>query len=99
MRKNLPSSSSGLEARCPCAPSGRQPEGSGPLDGQCLTSMALPRRRGFERLLRRLMRLPGAPAVLVVHWWSPLEFQGSFWEVAQDELDVIASYYDVQVRP
>ena len=61
-------------------------------------AMSMSCRRGFERLLRRLMRLPGAPAVLVVHWWSPLEFQGSFWEVAQDELDVIASYYDIQVQ-
>ena len=43
------------------------------------------------------MALPGAPAVVVLHWWSPLEFQGSFWEVAQDELDVISSYYDIQV--
>ena len=45
------------------------------------------------------MSLPGSPAVLVLHWWSPLEFGGSFWEVAQDELDVIASYYDIQVGP
>ena len=37
--------------------------------------------------------------MLVLHWWSPLEFGGSFWEVAQDELDVIASYYDIQVEP
>ena len=45
------------------------------------------------------MSLPGSPAVLVLHWWNPLEFEGSFWEVAQDELDVIASYYDIQVGP
>ena len=77
---------------------GSSRSGSGSEGGPALTSMASPRRRGFERLLRRLMRLPGLPAVLVVHWWSPLEFQGSFWEVAQDELDVIASYYDIQVR-
>ena len=53
-------------------------------------------RRGFERLLRRLLALPGRPAVVLVHWWSPLAAHASFWDVAQDELDTIARYYDVQ---
>ncbi|EIE27713.1 hypothetical protein COCSUDRAFT_55699 [Coccomyxa subellipsoidea C-169] len=53
-------------------------------------------RRGFERLLRKLLRLRSEPALLVLHWWAPLYFQSSFWNVAEDELDVIASYYRVQ---
>ena len=56
-------------------------------------------RRGFERLLRKLLRLKNSPAVLVVHWWSPLHFLSSYWNVAEDELDVIASYYRLQVTP
>ncbi|KAL0048076.1 hypothetical protein WJX82_007103 [Trebouxia sp. C0006] len=27
---------------------------------------------GFEQLLRRLLKLPHQPAVVVVHWWSPV---------------------------
>lgn len=56
-------------------------------------------RRGFERLLRKLLRLKNMPAVLVVHWWAPLHFLSSYWNVAEDELDVIASYYRLPVRP
>ena len=54
------------------------------------------RRRGFEQLLRRLLALPGSPAVLLLHWWSPLTFHGA-WDAAEDQLDTIASYYDLQV--
>ena len=55
------------------------------------------RRRGFERLIRKLLGLAGSPAVLVLHWWAPLHFRSSFWNVAEDELDTIGSYYDLQV--
>ena len=27
---------------------------------------------GYEQLLRRLLRLPHQPAIVVVHWWSPV---------------------------
>ncbi len=27
---------------------------------------------GFEQLLRRLLKLPHQPAIVVVHWWSPV---------------------------
>ena len=60
-------------------------------------SCLLWRRRGFERLLRKLLRLRSEPALLILHWWAPLHFQSSFWNVAEDELDVIASYYRLQV--
>lgn len=36
--------------------------------------VASPPRRGYERLIRKLLRLPGRPAVLLLHhypWWVP----------------------------
>jgi hypothetical protein len=38
-----------------------------------------------------------SPAMLICHWWAPLHFKSSFWNVAEDELDTIGSYYDLQV--
>jgi hypothetical protein len=38
-----------------------------------------------------------SPALLALHWWAPLHFKGSFWNVAEDELDAILSYYRIQV--
>ena len=54
-------------------------------------------RRGFERLIRKLLSMDSSPAVLLLHWWAPLHFKSSFWNVAEDELDTIGSYYDLQV--
>jgi hypothetical protein len=47
--------------------------------------------------MRKVLGLAGSPAVLVLHWWAPLHFRSSFWNVAEDELDTIGSYYDLQV--
>ncbi len=47
--------------------------------------------------MRKVLGLAGSPAVLVLHWWDPLHFRSSFWNVAEDELDTIGSYYDLQV--
>ena len=41
--------------------------------------------------------MDGSPAVLLLHWWAPLHFKSSFWNVAEDELDTIGSYYELQV--
>ena len=41
--------------------------------------------------------MDSSPAVLLLHWWAPLHFKSSFWNVAEDELDTIGSYYDLQV--
>ena len=30
--------------------------------------------------------------------WAPLHFKGSYWNVAEDELDVVAAYYRLQAR-
>lgn len=54
-------------------------------------------RRGFERLIRKVLGMPSGPAMLICHWWAPLHFKSSFWNVAEDELDTIGSYYDLQV--
>ncbi|BDA48468.1 hypothetical protein COCOBI_12-1470 [Coccomyxa sp. Obi] len=66
------------------------------VDPATFTWMDNSLRRGFERLLRKLLRLKSTPAVLVLHWWAPLHFLSSYWNVAEDELDVIASYYRLQ---
>jgi hypothetical protein len=29
--------------------------------------------RGYEVLLRKILQYPRAPAVVLVHWWSPLD--------------------------
>ena len=48
-------------------------------------------------MIRKLLSMDSAPAVLLLHWWAPLHFKSSFWNVAEDELDTIGSYYDLQV--
>jgi len=30
------------------------------------------RRRGFEVLLRKLLNYRNAPAIVILHWWSPV---------------------------
>eukprot|EP00884_Botryococcus_braunii_P008547 jgi/Botrbrau1/17694/Bobra.0166s0118.1 len=53
-------------------------------------------RRGFERLMRKVLQLPHVPAIILLHWWSPLHFHSSYWNVAEDQLDVIGGYYGLQ---
>ena len=38
-------------------------------------------RRSLEVIMRKLLQLPGRPALVYVHWWSPTSNQGSasFW--------------------
>ncbi|PSC72893.1 photosystem II reaction cent isoform B [Micractinium conductrix] len=60
-----------------------------------------PQRRAFEQLLRKLARLPGQPAVVVLHhyaWW----FSGGdgvqgglFYRPAEMQLTTMAQYYDM----
>ena len=59
-------------------------------------------RRGFERLLRKILLLQSSPAVIVVHYFSPVWAQhsfgsDSFWMTPEDEMNVLAMYYDVDV--
>ena len=51
-----------------------------------LESHGVPRRRGFEILLRKLLAYKRAPALIVLHWWSPRTKE--FWQSAEDELEV-----------
>ena len=39
------------------------------------------RRRGLERLLRKVLRMPSRPAVVYYHYWPPRwpMYHGSFW--------------------
>ena len=68
----------------------------GPTPRACIRISCLC-RRGFERLIRKLLSMKSSPAVVLLHWWAPLHFKSSFWNVAEDELDTIGSYYDLQV--
>ncbi|PSC68097.1 CRT (chloroquine-resistance transporter)-like transporter [Micractinium conductrix] len=58
-------------------------------------------RRGFERLLRTLARLPRAPAVIVLHhyaWWfadGHGQSGGVFYAAAEAPLSTMAQYYDM----
>ena len=51
-------------------------------------------RRGFERLLRKLLALPHKPAVVLMHHFCPLcDPKFTYWGNAERELDEFASYY------
>lgn len=58
--------------------------------------------QGFEQLLRRLLLLPHQPAVVVVHWWSPVhdcivdEQVGKFHN---DTLPVYISHLSIPTHP
>ena len=43
--------------------------------------VSLTDRRSLEVIIRKLLQLPGRPALVYVHWWSPTSNQGSasFW--------------------
>lgn len=62
-----------------------------------------PVRRGFEQLLRKLLALPGQPAVVMVHyysWWftygDGLD-RGLYYYPGADQMSVFADYYDFPV--
>lgn len=41
-------------------------------DGQNSCEVTTDGRRGFEVLMRKLLKYPRGPAVIVLHWWSPV---------------------------
>lgn len=41
-------------------------------DGQNSCEVTTDGRRGFEVLMRKLLNYPRGPAVIVLHWWSPV---------------------------
>lgn len=62
-----------------------------------------PQRRGFEQLLRKVLDLPGAPAVIMLHqysWWFTYGdglTNGLYYLPAEAQLTVFANYYDMPV--
>ncbi|KAI7839277.1 hypothetical protein COHA_006975 [Chlorella ohadii] len=60
-----------------------------------------PHRRGFEQLLRKLARLPRAPAVIVLHHYAWYFSDGDglkaglFYRAAEMQLSTMAQYYDM----
>ena len=57
----------------------------------CLAS----RRRGFERYLRKMAKLPQWPALLYLHTWQPDYMGPAFWHGAEMQIDTILQYYGV----
>lgn len=53
----------------------------------------------MERLLRKLLAMPNAPAVVLLHayaWLRPDPVEGSFYSNAEAELEEFARYYGLQ---
>lgn len=50
-------------------------------------------RLTFEQLLRKLLGMPGYPAVLLLHWWSPYINRHAFFASSEDGINTIAAYY------
>ena len=58
----------------------------------CVVAM---RRRGFERLLRKLVKLPSKPALHYLHVYQPSYMGHSFWLSAEMEIETILQYYSI----
>ncbi|KDD76842.1 hypothetical protein H632_c89p2 [Helicosporidium sp. ATCC 50920] len=54
-------------------------------------------RLHFEQLLRRLVQLPGCPAVAVLATYSYFKADKRFYQSAETDMGVLARYYDVPV--
>lgn len=52
-------------------------------------------RRGFERLLRKLLRLPSQPALLYLHVWQPDYMSEVFWRSAKMVMQELLAFYGV----
>ncbi|PNH03065.1 hypothetical protein TSOC_010906 [Tetrabaena socialis] len=52
-----------------------------------------PDRRAFERLLRKVLRLPSRPAVLLVNMFALQAARGRYWHSAERDFMDLATYY------
>ena len=52
-------------------------------------------RRGFERFLRKLAKLPQWPALLYLHVWQPAYMGPAFWTGGEMQIETILQYYGV----
>ena len=60
-------------------------------------AMDNPQRRAFERLLRKLLRMPRAPAVVIVCAYSYLMSRppGQYWANAEADYFELATFYSL----
>ena len=54
----------------------------------------LVRRRGLERLLRRLIVHPSRPGILYIHYWPAARYK-SFYDNDEDLIDAVLKYYAI----
>ena len=52
-------------------------------------------RRGFERFLRKLLKLPSKPALHYLHVYQPFYQGDEFWPSAEAEMETILQYYSI----
>ncbi|KAK9837030.1 hypothetical protein WJX81_008137 [Elliptochloris bilobata] len=65
-----------------------------------MSRLDTPINRGLERLIRKLLKLPSRPFVVLVHWYATalaLDFlqEAHFWQTAERDSGLLAEYYDV----
>ena len=51
------------------------------------------RRRGFERLIRKMLGLPRRPAVLYFHVWTPRRMGFNFYDSPENVIEMVPEYY------
>lgn len=51
------------------------------------------RRRGFERLIRKMLNLPKRPAVMYFHVWTPRRLGFKFFESPENLIEMVPEYY------
>ncbi|BDA43799.1 hypothetical protein COCOBI_04-8160 [Coccomyxa sp. Obi] len=52
-----------------------------------------PTRRGFERLVRKMLKLPKRPAVMYFHVWTPRRLGFRFFESPENMIEMVPEYY------
>ena len=52
-------------------------------------------RRGFERFLRKVLKLPSKPALLYMHVYQPWHAAYLFHKTAEMEMQTILQYYSI----
>ena len=58
-----------------------------------LTWACLMIRRGFERLIRKMLNLPKRPAVAYFHVWTPRRLGTHFYESPENVIEMVPEYY------
>ena len=51
------------------------------------------RRRGFERLIRKMLNLPNRPAVMYFHVWTPRRLGFKFYDSPENLIEMVPEYY------